>query len=303
MTDWLPYNTLIVLQGVSLLGACAGVIGCFAVLRKRSLVGDALAHASLPGVCLAYLVVGEKHFSALLFGAFLSGLVGIAAMAVIQRWTRLKEDVGIALILSTFFGAGVVLLSVIQKMDGSGKAGLDSFIFGKTAGMSEEDVWLIGGLALATLSIVALLYKEYKLVAFDAEFAQVQGWPARLLDFSLMLLLLGVVVIGLPAVGILLMAALLIIPASTARFWTHRLAWMLLLSAGFGAGAGVSGAFASDKLERLPTGPCIILACTTFFVSSLLFAPGRGLIARWQERRRDRAILRAQLRADQEPTS
>src|SRR5688572_20321286 len=151
MSDWLTYNSLIVLQGVTLLGACAGVIGCFAVLRRRSLVGDALAHASLPGICLAYLLVGEKHFLAMLVGAFFSGLVGILVMALLKRWTRIKEDAAIALILSTFFGAGVVLRSIILKMEGSGRSGLDSFIFGKTAGMILDDVRLITGLAVATL--------------------------------------------------------------------------------------------------------------------------------------------------------
>jgi manganese/zinc/iron transport system permease protein len=296
MSEWLTYNSLIVLQGVTLLGACSGVIGCFAVLRRRSLVGDALAHSSLPGVCAAYLIVGEKHFSAMLLGAFLAGLLGISAMALLKRWTRIKEDAAIALILSTFFGAGIVLRSIIQQMPASGRAGLDAFIFGKTAGMIAEDAHLITALSIGTLVIVALCYKEFKLVAFDAEFALVQGWPARLLDFALMLLLLGAVVIGLPAVGILLMAALLIIPAAAARFWTRRLALMLALSAGFGIAAGAFGAMVSAT-EGVPTGPCIILACATFFIVSLCFAPERGLIARLLARRRDQRALEAQLQS------
>lgn len=301
MSEWLTYNSLIVLQGVTLLGACAGVIGCFAVLRRRALVGDALAHSSLPGVCLAYLIVGEKHFSAMLLGAFFSGLLGIGVMAFLKRSTRIKEDAAIALILSTFFGAGIVLRSVIQQMPSSGRAGLDSFIFGKTAGMIEEDLHLIAALSLGTLLIVTLCYKEFKLVAFDPEFAQVQGWPARWLDFALMLLLLGAVVIGLPAVGILLMAAMLIIPAASARFWTHRLAWMLLLSAGFGMASGVVGAFLSAT-EGVATGPCIILVCAAFFLISLCFAPQRGMIARIIARRRDRLALETQLHHGEGPT-
>jgi manganese/zinc/iron transport system permease protein len=226
----------------------------------------------------------------MLLGAFLAGLVGIGVMALLKRSTRIKEDAAIALVLSTFFGAGIVLRSVIQQGPSSGRAGLDSFIFGKTAGMIEEDVHLITGLAVATLVIVALGYKEFKLVAFDPEFALVQGWPARALDFALMLLLLGAVVIGLPAVGILLMAAMLIIPAAAARFWTDRLAWMTLLSAGFGMAAGVVGTFLSATYG-VPTGSCIILVCSAFFLISLLCAPRRGLIARFAARRRDRLEL------------
>ena len=301
MSEWFTYNSLLVLQGVTLLGACSGVIGTFAVLRRRSLVGDALAHASLPGVCLAYLIVGEKHFSAMLFGAFLSGLLGLGVMAFLKRFTRIKEDASIALILSTFFGAGIVLLSIIQKLPTGGRAGLDSFIFGKTAGMIAEDVQLITVLALGTLFVVTLCYKEFKLVTFDHDFAQVQGWPARLLDFALILLLLVAVVIGLPAVGILLMAAMLIIPAAAARFWTHNLVWMILLSAGFGMGSSIIGTLLSAS-EGFPTGPCIILVCATFFLASLLLAPRRGVIARWLTQRRDRAILLHQMQTGEGPT-
>lgn len=301
MSEWLTYNSLIVLQGVTLLGACSGVIGCFAVLRRRSLVGDALAHSSLPGVCLAFLIVGEKHFWAMLLGAFISGLAGLAVMAFLKRWTRIKEDASIAIILSTFFGAGVVLRSIIQRMPMGGRAGLDSFIFGKTAGMIEEDVQLITALSAGTLVVVALCYKEFKLVAFDPEFAQVQGWPARLLDFVLMLLLLGAVVIGLPAVGILLMAAMLIIPAAAARFWTRRLAWMLIISAGIGMASGIAGTYFSAT-QGVPTGPCIILVCAGLFLISLGFAPKRGVLAQWMARRRDRIHLEAPVAAGRGPT-
>ncbi|MSQ93065.1 MAG: metal ABC transporter permease [Gemmataceae bacterium] len=300
MSEWLTYNSLIVLQGVTLLGACSGVIGCFAVLRRRSLVGDALAHSSLPGVCLAFLLVGEKHFWAMLLGAFLAGLIGLGIMAALKRWTRIKEDASIAIILSTFFGAGVVLRSLIQQMPLSGRSGLDSFIFGQTAGMIEEDVHLITALSAGTLAIVALCYKEFKLVAFDPEFAQVQGWPARLLDFALMLLLLGAVVIGLPAVGILLMAAMLIIPAAAARFWTRRLAWMLLISAGIGMASGIVGTYLSAT-QGVATGPCIILVAAGLFLLSLGFAPKRGVIAQQLARRRDRFRLETPLGAGEEP--
>ena len=303
MDNWLPYNTQIVLLGVTLLGACAGVIGSFAVLRRRSLVGDALAHATLPGVGVAFLLAGGKHFWAMLLGAFLSGLLGIGVLAVLKRWTRIKEDAAIAIVLSTFFGAGVALATVIQQSQGSGKSGWDAFIFGKSAGLAWDDVQLIALLVLATLAIVALCYKEFKLVTFDLEFAQVQGWPARLLDFTLMLLLLVAVVVGLPAVGVLLMAAMLIIPPAAARLWTRRLGWMLVLSASFGMAAGICGTLLSDNIATpLPLGPCIVLSAAVLFLISFLFAPERGLVAQIHARRRDRRELLARLHAGKEPS-
>jgi manganese/zinc/iron transport system permease protein len=301
MQEWLPYNTLIVLLGVTMLGACSGVIGCFAVLRKRSLVGDAISHATLPGVCAAFLIAGEKHFAAMLLGAFISGLLGIAALAALKRWTRIKEDAAIALVLSVFFGAGVVLASVIQQTEGSGRSGWDAFIFGKSAGIVLDDVKLIALLVLVTLTIVVVCYKEFKLVAFDPEFAEVQGWPARKLDFALMLLLLTAVVVGLPAVGILMMAAMLIIPAAAARFWTQRLGWMIALAAGIGMISGIAGTLVSGRIAHMPTGPCIILAAAVLFAISFLFAPERGFVARYLARRRDEMELLARLRAGEDP--
>lgn len=267
------YNAGIVLVGVTLLGAAAGTIGCFAVLRRRALTGDALAHAALPGLCLGFLVGGDD-LAVLLTGALVSGLAGIAVITALRHWTRIKEDAAIGIVLSVFFGAGIVLLSVLP-----GRAGLETFILGKTAGMGRQDVMLIAGLALVTLVVVVLLYKEFKLVSFDPEFARVQGWPGFLLDFALMLLIVLAVVIGLPAVGVLMMAALLVTPAAAARFWTERLGVMLLLSAFIGMVSGATGAVITSSFE-IPAGPTIVLAAATLFLVSLLFAPRRGLVAR-----------------------
>ncbi len=285
------YNLLIVLAGVSLLGAAAGVIGCFAVLRRRSLTGDALAHGALPGLCIAFILVGERSLPKLLLGALGSGLAGIAVIAALRRWTRIKEDAAIGTVLSVFFGIGIVLLTIIQRLPGGSTAGLDSFILGKTAGMVREDVELIAGLALGTLLLVLLLYKEFKLVSFDQEFARVQGWPGFFLDFLLMLLVVLAVVIGLPAVGVLMMAALLVIPAAAARFWTDSLGLMLVLSAGIGLVSGVAGTVVSALFAKIPTGPSIILAAAIIFLYSLLGAPRRGLLARWEERRRHQWVM------------
>jgi manganese/zinc/iron transport system permease protein len=287
----LSYNEQVVLLGVSLLGAAAGVIGCFAVLRRRALTGDALAHAALPGLALAFMVTGQRSLPVLLLGAAGSGVLGIAVMAWLRRGTRLKEDAALGIVLAVFTGVGTVLMSVIQRRPEGNRAGLDAFIFGKTAGMIFADLVLVAGLAGLTVIVVALCYKEFKLAAFDADFARVQGWPAFALDFLLMLLVVIAVVIGLPAVGVLLMAALLVIPGAAARFWTDRLGVMLVLSGVFGAQAGVMGTLVTVYQVRVPTGPAIILAAGVIFLCSLLLAPRRGLLARAWQRRRLRTTL------------
>ncbi len=289
-----PYNTRLILTGVSLLGASAAVIGAFAVLRQRALTGDALSHAALPGICLAYLIVGGKDFFALLLGAFVAGLAGVAVISLLCRWTRLKEDAAIGVVLGTFFGAGTVLLSLIQRLPGGGASGLDSFIFGQVANMNRADVNLIAGLALATLVLVMALYKEFKLTTFDPAFARVQGWPDFWLDIALMVLIALAVVIGLPAVGVVMMAALLIIPPVSARFWTDRLGILLLIAAAFGMGMGVAGALLSDRFN-LPAGPAIVLVGTGLFLISALAAPRRGLLAKHLAQRRFQAQMEHRL--------
>jgi manganese/zinc/iron transport system permease protein len=283
------YNLLLVLLSVSLLGASAGLIGCFAVLRRRALTGDALAHAALPGLCLAFIVVGERSLPAMLLGAFLAGLLGVAIIAALRRWTRIKEDAAIGIVLSVFFGAGAVLSRIIQGISGGSRAGLESYIFGSTAGMTSEDLTWITSLALLTLFAVLVLFKEFQLIAFDPAFAQAQGWPVYRLDLVLMGLIALAVVIGLPAVGVLLIAALLIIPAAAARFWTNRLSRMLLFAALFGVLAGTGGTLLSATLPRLPTGATINLVAIGIFLASALAAPRRGLVARavsaWRFRR------------------
>lgn len=286
------YNTLVVLLGTSLLGASAGLIGSFAVLRGRALVGDALAHAALPGICLAFLVWGERSLLVMLLGALISGVLGVAVVAGLKRVPRVKDDAAVGIVLTVFFGAGLVLSRLIQSRTTTGsKAGLDSYILGKTSGMILADVYLIAGVALVCLLVILLLYKEFKLVAFDPSFAIAQGWPASRLDLLLMSLVAVNVVIGLPAVGVVLMAALLILPCAAARFWTDRLGLMLLISCGIGLLIGAVGTACSANYGQLPTGPIIVLVGTTAFLTSALFAPRRGVVARLMAHWRFRATI------------
>jgi len=286
------YNTTVVIAGTGLLGFAAGITGSFAVLRRRALIGDALAHAALPGICLAFLITRERAFPALLAGAFLSGLAGVWLVSVLRRQTRTKEDAAIGIVLSTFFGVGIALSRFVQNQEtGGSKAGLDNFIIGKTAGMLLADVYAIALVGALVVLVVALLYKELKLVSFDPEFAAVQGWPTLRLDLALMGLLALTVVVGLPAVGVVLVAALLIIPSAAARFWTRRLGPMVVLSGGFGLLMGVLGTLSGVGTAELwaldlPAGPMIVLTGGVFFGLSLLLAPGRGVAARLVDRLR-----------------
>jgi manganese/zinc/iron transport system permease protein len=283
-------NVRAVVLGSMLLGAGAGVLGSFTFLRKRALLGDALAHAALPGVCLAFLVTQSKHPLVLLVGAALTGGLGVAAVNAIVRHSRIKEDAALALTLSVFFGAGIVLLTRIQKTGAAAQAGLDKFLFGQAASLVHADLWLLGGVTVVLLAGVLLAFKEFKLLTFDAAFAASLGWPVGRLELMLGTLIVLSVTVGLQLVGVVLMAAMLITPAAAARFWTDRLPRMLWIAAVVGALSGALGAYISMLAPRMPTGPWAVIAATIGFAVSLLAAPRRGVVARlvrhWRMRRR-----------------
>jgi manganese/zinc/iron transport system permease protein len=287
--------TLNVMLGTSLLGATAGTIGAFAVLRRRALVGDMLSHAALPGICIAFILLGSRNMLGLSLGALATGLLGIAVVTVITRWTRTKEDAAIGIVLSTFFGAGVVLLTVVQRSTSGNQAGLDKFLFGETAGMRSSDVQLLIAAAVIALVIIVALYKEFQLLSFDTDFATAQGWPTLGLDLAMMGTLAAVTVVGLPIVGVILMAAMIILPGAGARFWTNHLGRMLVIAGIAGAAAGAIGTLLASPLpaqwlgmspqefglsrRSIPPGPLIVLTAAAFFLGSLLFAPQQGVIA------------------------
>lgn len=273
-------NVRYVVLGSVLLGCCAAVVGTFTVLRKRSLVGDAVAHSVLPGVCLAFLFAQSKNPFVLLVGAFLSGWLSLTLIDYITRKTRIKEDAAIGLILSVFFGAGILLLTAIQQSGNAAQSGLDKFLFGKAASLLFDDVVVFGGIAVLVLGLVWLFFKEFALLTFDRDFAQVAGLPVRLLELLLTTMTVLAVVVGIQAVGVVLMAALLITPAAAARYWTERLWLMVIISGLFGILSGVAGAYISTIAPAMPTGPWIVVVVTVFFSLSLLLAPERGILAR-----------------------
>lgn len=277
-------NVRYVVLGVILLTASSAVVGCFTLLRKRALSGDVIAHSVLPGICLAFILSGEKNIVILLAGAFVTGWLSLFLMDNIVQRSRIKEDTALGLILSVFFGIGVLLLTSIQHGNYANQAGLDSFLFGKAAALSGSDIYVFTGIALAILLVVFFFYKELTLISFDKNYAKAIGFPVRLIELVLTSLTVLAVVVGIQAVGVVLMAAMLITPAAAARFWTNRLPLMLLLAALFAAFSGIAGAYVSYAWENMPTGPWIVVTVSVLAILSFIFAPDKGLVTRMQRR-------------------
>lgn len=278
-------NTRTVLLGAGVLGLACGVIGSLAVLRRRALLGDAVAHAALPGVCAAYFVVGERSLGAFMIGALVFGLLAAGLIAAIRTLTRVREDAATAIAIGGFFGFGIAWSKVIQNQPGAGnRAGLDSFLFGKAAAMVGSDAGLIMAAGAAVLAIAMIFSKEFKLLCFDRGYAEsIWGGPraATAVDLLLMALISVCVVVGLPAVGVVLIVSLLVIPAAAARFWSDRMGRIMAISGGFGLASGVIGSGLSAVRVGVATGPAITLTAAGLFVLSMLLAPRRGVVAGW----------------------
>ncbi len=279
------YNTRLVVLSTFILGLASGLIGSFLLLRKRSLMGDALSHACLPGIGIAFIVMslagGEgKSLLGLLIGASVTGVAGVGLVLAVRNTSRIKDDTAMGIVLSVFFGGGVVVLSLAQPMPGAQAAGLESFIYGKTASMIWNDFLLISGVAAAVLVASLLFMKEFTLLAFDDSYAQSQGWPIHALDVLMLSLVAAVTVVGLQAVGLILIIAFLITPAAAARFWTNNLRRMLVLAAVIGGVSGWLGAAVSALLPRLPAGAVIVLVAAFIFTLSMFFGSARGVLKR-----------------------
>jgi manganese/zinc/iron transport system permease protein len=280
------YNTRLVVICTMLLGCACGLMGGFLLLRKRSLMGDTLSHATLPGVGLSFMLAvalgGDgKSLPILLAGAAITGVIGCAAVVFIREQTRIKDDAAMGIVLSVFFGAGVAILGVIQTMPEGSAAGLESFIYGKTASMVMSDFQILVLVTICVITCSLLLFKEFRLLCFDETFAAALGWPVKFLDILLLALITAVTVAGLQAVGLILIIAFLITPAAAARFWTNQLDRMLVLSALIGGASGWLGASLSAFIPRLPAGAVIVLVAALFFVVSMLIGTERGVMIRF----------------------
>ena len=297
ISQWLfgiryTYTVRVVALGGSILGVISGVLGCFAVLRRESLMGDALSHAALPGVALAFLLAG-RELGVLLIGAGIASWVALRFISTLLRTTRLKQDAAMGIVLASWFAGGIALLTYIQSIPDASQAGLDQFIFGQAAAIVESDVLLVGGVGTVVLLLLALFWKEFKLVTFDMEFAGANGFQVGLINTLLSTLIVIAIVLGLQLAGVILMVGMLIAPAIAARQWTHKLNHMVILAAVFGAFAGGVGAVISAIDADIPTGPMIIVVAFALVLVSITLAPGRGLVwSSWQHRVDSRRFAR-----------
>ena len=285
------YTLRTVALGAGTLGIVSGALGCYAVLRKQSLLGDAMSHAALPGIVIAFLLTRSKEPLVLMLGAVLAGWIGTLWIMRIVQTTRIKYDSALGFVLSVFFGFGLMLLTFVQRLPDASQAGLDRFLFGQAATLLARDVVTMAALGGLALLAMGLFWKEFKLLSFDLEFAASLGLPVRFLDVLMTTLLVIAIVIGLQAVGVVLMSAMVVAPAAAARQWTDRLGIMVAISAFFGALAGVTGAVISSLVPRLSTGPTIVLCISVIVVFSLLLAPNRGLVWGWARQQRNRRRL------------
>lgn len=272
------HNTRIVVLGTTLLGLAAGLVGTFAYLRRRALMGDALSHATLPGVAAAFLITGEKNLTYLLLGATVTGVLGVLAVLAIRQSSRIREDAAIGIVLSVFFGAGLALMSIVQSTSTGNAAGLNQFIYGKAASMITSDATMIGIVAFVVVTGTILMFKEFRIVCFDQDFAASMGRSVVLIDLMMMGFVVLTTVIGLQAVGLILIVALLIIPAAAARFWTDDLKAMTMFAGTIGAMSGWIGASFSALLPKMPTGAIIVLTAGILFLFSMVFALRRGIL-------------------------
>lgn len=294
LTLQLGYNATLVTIGSMMLGVAAGATGTFLFLGKRALVSDAISHATLPGIGLAFVVMvmlgGDgRALPGLLIGSALSAALGLICVSALTNRTRLTEDAAIGAVLSVFFGVGIVLLTVIQSMTSGRQAGLESFLLGSTAGMLWDDALVIAVGGALVLGLTLLLRRPMTMVAFDPDFAAGSGMNVRRVELAMMGLAMAITVVGLKIVGLILIVALLIIPAVAARFWTERVGIVVVIAGAFGGASGYLGAALSATAPALPTGPIIVLIAFGLFMLSLLLAPGRGLLAAFLRHRRFQA--------------
>ncbi|WP_374700056.1 metal ABC transporter permease [Fusibacter sp. 3D3] len=275
------YTLRLVSLGAALLGIISGVIGSFAVLKKQGLLGDAISHASLPGIAIMFIILQNKNTALFMLGALMAGLLATGLITGICRFTRIKYDSAMALVLSVFFGVGLVLMTYIQKIPNANQAGIDKFIFGQASTLLKRDVYFILIVGVVLLALVVLFWKEFKIFSFDPDYAHSLGFSTQKLSMLLSSMIVISVIIGLQTVGVILMSAMLVAPGVAARQWTDRLSVMVVLAGTFGAFSGVVGTLISSSVVKMPTGPAIVLIISVIVVISILMSPKRGLVWRY----------------------
>ncbi|RQP18863.1 iron chelate uptake ABC transporter family permease subunit [Parapedobacter defluvii] len=284
-------NVRYVVLGNVLLSASAAMVGAFILLQKKALVGDAVSHSVLPGICAAFLFSGSKNTALMLVGAFITGWLALVTIDYIAAKSKLKKDAAIGLVLSVFFGAGMVMMTYIQQSGNAAQSGLDHFIFGKAATLIGTDLVIFSVLAAVLLIAVGLFFKAFALVAFDRPYAEALGYPVRKLDLLLTSLTVLAVVTGITAVGVVLMAAMLVTPAAAARYWTDNIRRMVAIAVAFGVFAGLAGAYISYTAPAMPTGPWMVVVSSVIAFLSFFFAPKKGIVPKLYTQRKNQRII------------
>ena len=284
------YTARTILLGAASLGIVSGVVGSYAVLRKQSLVGDVMSHAALPGIVLAFIIMGVKEQLPIFIGAALSAVLAVFLINLVTSNSRIKTDSAMGMALSVFFGLGLVLLTYAQKMPDANQAGLDKFLFGQAEALVEKDVLIIGVTGLFALLVVGLFWKEFKLLCFDPDFGGTMGFSMKSLDLLVTAVIVSAIVIGLQTVGVVLMSSMLIAPAVAARQWTGGMGSMVILAALIAAVSGVTGVALSAGFENVPTGPAVIVCVSVIAFFSVLFSPNGFFTLRFKDARSRREI-------------
>lgn len=261
-----------------IIGISSGILSTFAVLRQQSLLGDAIAHAVLPGLCISFMITLTKHSVFLLIGGLTSGLIGTFIIYLMTRYTIIKSDTAMGIVLSVFFGAGLFLLTIVQRIPTARQSGLDTFLFGNASSMLVSDLWVMGTCLAGITCMTILFWKELKSAIFDSEFCTSIGIPVHKMNILLTIMLVVTIVIGLQCIGVVLMSALIIAPGVSARQWSNRLSGMVFCSVFICLLSGISGVWISASTPNVPTGPVIVIALSVCVIISLLFAPNRGLL-------------------------
>ena len=268
------YTFQVVVSGASIIGFTCGSLGTFAYIKHQGMVGDVLSHATLPGVALMFLVFQTRSF--LFIGAVLTGMLSMVMVRLLVRNTKTKEDSALGVMLASFFGLGVVLLTVVNTMPSAGKAGLNDFLFGMASSMVMKDVLIFGGVGLFFMMVLRVVWRPLILSHFDPNVAKTLGIRVRFYELLTVMLLTVAIVTGLEMAGVILITSLVIAPAAAARQWTHQVHKMFVLAGCIGALSSATGAILSS-LYSLPTGPLIVLITSGATMMSFLFSTKQGV--------------------------
>jgi manganese/zinc/iron transport system permease protein len=267
------------------------MIGTFALLRKRALIGDAIAHSLLPGLCLGFILSGEKNLSFLLVGAFISGWLSTYAVDLIVNKSKVKQDAAIGIVLSTFFAVGVVLLTYIQNNAAGQQAGLDHFLFGQAAAITKNEILIFGLIFFVVVITIVVFYRSFVAVTFNKDFAHSIGLPVRFIEFLITSLTVMAIASGIQAMGVILMSALVVAPGVAGRFWSHNLKKIIFLAITFSVLSGIAGAYISYSSSGMPTGPWVVVIMSLIVGVSILLAPNSGILSRYNRGRQNRSKI------------